>query len=64
MDGIEWTILEEQTFNSEIEAYKFINTLKLQTLAHYGKLPNPCDDCLEFKVSKKGSKFYVWYKLR
>ncbi len=64
MGRIEWTILTEESFDSEIAAYKFINMLKLQTLAHYGKIPNPCDDCLEFKVSKRSGKYYISYKLR
>ena len=63
MNDIGWTILEEESFASELEAYKFINTLKLLTSAHYGLNPKPCDTYLEFKVSKRGNKFYIWYKL-
>ena len=61
--GDEWTKLSETPFNTEMEAYKFVNKMKMQMQAHYGLYPEPQKNVLEFKVIEEGIKFYIIYKM-
>ena len=53
MESIEWTEIYGKSFETQKEAYDFVDGLKLL-------IP---DDALKLKISMRKRKFYILYKI-